>query len=145
TGTRFDGFDPSVTLPVVLASGPPAGLAAGTAWTDQFTATLPSAAPANFLASGPVYVGLRITPGDPTADSGPYDKSGVHRGEDFQNLTIVTPAPGGTTDLSQVDPNLNTRVAGTLSGPGQVNVYSFTLTSAMGTGNLTASVVRTSG
>jgi hypothetical protein len=31
TGTRFDGFDPSQTLPVVLASGPPAGLAAGSA------------------------------------------------------------------------------------------------------------------
>jgi hypothetical protein len=145
SGTRFDGFDPSVTLPAVLASGPPTGLPAGQRYTSSFTATLPDTAPAKFPSSGPVYVGLLITPNDPTADSGQFDKSGVHRGEDFENLTLVTPAPAGTTNLSSVDSNLDTRVSDTLSGVGGMKAYQFTVTNALGSGRLTASVVTTSG
>src|SRR5262249_6693609 len=39
SGTRFDGFDPSQTLPVVLTSSPPAVLGVGQSYTTQFTAT----------------------------------------------------------------------------------------------------------
>ncbi len=145
TGTRFDGFDPSVTLPVVLSPGPPTGLAAGEAYTADFTATLPSSAPADFpSASGPVYVGLLITPNDPAQDAGTFDKSGVHRGADFENLTLVTQASPGTTDLSSVDASLNVRADGTLD-MAQMDAYSFTVTPAMGTGRLTAAVTATAG
>jgi uncharacterized repeat protein (TIGR01451 family) len=146
SGTRFDGFDPSVTLPATFASGAPAVLAAGHAYTDHFTVQLPTAAPANFPASsGPVYLGLLLTPNDPTTDGGQFDKSGVHRGSDWESLTIVTPAPAGTTNLSSVDPNLNTRVRDTLAGPGQTKVYTVTVTAAQGPGRLTALVTPTGG
>ena len=119
SGTRFDGLDPSQTLPATLLSGPPAVLPAGQVYIDQFTAQLPSSAPANFPAtSGPVYVGLRIVPNDPATDSGQFDKSSVHRGEDWEKVTIVTPVPAGTTDLSSVNPILNCRVNDALAGPG---------------------------
>jgi hypothetical protein len=128
SGTRFDGFDPSVTLPAVLASGPPALLAAGHAYTDQFTVQLPSRARASFSASsGPVYVGLLLTPNDPTKDRGLFDKSGVHRGADWETVTIVTPVPQGVTVLSSVDANLNTRVSGMLPDPAGVDTYEFAM------------------
>ena len=145
SGTVFDSFDPSQTLPVLLSSAPPAELGAGQAYTTQFTAQLPSTAPTNLPSSGTVYVGLLITPDDPTTDSGKYDKSGVHRGEDFENLTIVTPAPAGTTDLSALDPNLNTRVVDAILGPGLTKVYTFTVTAEQGMGRLTALVAPTNG
>src|SRR5205807_2409281 len=111
SNTRFDGFDPVQTLPVTFAAGPPPLLAAGDAYSDSFTVTLPNTAPAHFPTSGLVDVGLLLTPNDPTRDSGSFDKSDVHRGADFETLTLVTPAPAGTTDLSAVDANLNTRVS----------------------------------
>jgi hypothetical protein len=146
TGTRFDRFDASQALQnLVLTSSLPGSLNAGEAYSAQFTAALPASAPPGFAASGPVYVGLRITPGNPATDGGQHDKSGVHRGEDFESLTIVTPAPAGTTDLSGVDGNLSTRVDGTLSGRGTVDVYTFTVTRDMGSGELRASVTSTGG
>ncbi len=139
SGTNFTGFDPSQSLPVVLGSGPPEVLAAGQAYTDSFTAQLPSAAPANFPAvSGPVYIGLVIVPNVPAQDSGTFDKSGVQRGEDFESLTIVTPVPAGTTDLSSVDPSLNTQVNKSPLVKNQVATYTFTLKQS---GSLTASIL----
>src|SRR5207253_2569394 len=64
---------------------------------------------------------------DPAQDASSVDKSGVHRGEDWEKLTIVTPLPAGVTNLSEADANVNVRVLGTLLGPGQVDVYPFTV------------------
>jgi hypothetical protein len=139
-GTRFDGFDPSVTLPAVLASPVPSSLGAGTAFSDRFRVQLPSGAPANFPVSGPVYVGLLITPGP--GDRNAADKSGVHRGADWETLTILTPAAAGATDLSAVDPNLNIQVSNTLAG---TDVYTLTVTAAQGNGRLTAQVAPAAG
>ena len=106
------------------------GLATGAEFDSPagFTVTLP-AAPAGLPASGPVYLGLRIVPGDPTQDSGVFDKSGVHRGEDWESLTIVTPvlAAGTNQSLAAAQPlsDLNAQVSGSL-GPGQVNWYQLT-------------------
>ena len=137
----------SVLLPlqnVVLNAPPPLTLASGADYSTTFTATLPTAASATaagFSQSGPVYVGLVITPG--ANDTNTADKSGVHRGEDWESPTIVTPAPAGSTNLSTVDANLNTQVSGTLSAT-QVDAYPFTVTAARGSGRLTASLTPTS-
>ncbi len=108
--------------PFQLASGPPAELAAGQSYTDQFTAQLPSTSPENFSStSGPLFVGLVITPNNPAQDAGTVDKSGVHRGEDWESLTIVTPTvdTGGNNNLTDAivlgDINLNNRVDGVLT------------------------------
>src|SRR5262249_3237478 len=93
--------------------------------------------------SGPVYLGLLITPGPSDTDT--LDKSGVHRGEDWETLTVVTPVPGGGTDLSAADPTLNTRAEGTLTTPAQVDTYSFTGTAAQGSGSLSATVTPAGG
>ena len=45
--------------------------------------------------SGPAYIGLRIVADPAVPEAGLYDKSGVHRGSDWEPLTIVTPAPAG--------------------------------------------------
>jgi hypothetical protein len=125
-----------------------AGLAQGQPYAPgPLTVMLPNLATAQaagFSSSGPLYVGLQITD-DQTQDPNPFDKSGVHRGEDWETLTLVTPAANGVTDLSQVDAKLNSRVNGTLSGPGPVNVFSFTVTSTTGAGRFTASVAATGG
>src|SRR5262249_53064110 len=63
-----------------------------------------------------------------------------HRGVDWQPLTVVTRAPAGTTDLSGVDPGLFTENSGSLSAPNQSSTYSFTVSSALGDGELTAEV-----
>ena len=63
-----------------------------------FSVTLPAGQP-----SGPAYIGLRIVADPAVPEAGLYDKSGVHRGSDWEPLTVVTAAPAGATDLSQVD------------------------------------------
>jgi hypothetical protein len=146
-GTRFDGFDPSATLSTVLASSPRPVLAAGQSYTSSFTATLPPAMPANFpSASGPVYVGLLITPKDPAADSGQFDKSSVHRGEDWETLTIVTPySVSGNHDQFHPfyiqDPNGRVDETDMLA-VGLTDWYSFTIPT---TGQLTVKVTATAG
>src|SRR5207249_3967954 len=70
-----------------------------------FAITLPTGLP-----SGPLFVGVRIDPDPAVLDAGLFDKSGVHRGSDFETLTVLTPVPAGVRDLSQADPTLNTRV-----------------------------------
>ncbi len=100
-----------------------------------FSVTVPAG-----QASGADFIGLRIV-ADPTVpEAGLYDKSGVHRGVDWEPLTVVTESPAGTTDLSQVDANLRTESTGS-AGPNQVGTYSLTVGSALGTGELTAEVV----
>jgi hypothetical protein len=141
SGTRFDGTDPSQQLAsAILTPMPPAGLASGLSYTAHFTLQLPGTAPASFSPSGPVYIGLVIKPTDPTADSGKADKSGVHRGEDWEGLTILTPGPSGTTDLSFVDPGLNTRISGML--PGATQSWSLIVTQG---GRFAAQFTTTSG
>src|SRR5262249_13445778 len=51
----------------------------------------------------------------------------------------------GVTDLSQFDPNLRTGVDGTLQTPDQRDPFSFTVTSELGSGRLTAEVAATGG
>ncbi len=143
TSPRFDGFSPRQVLTPTFQTEPPTILAADAAYTDHFSVQLPASAPAGFLASGPVYIGLLIVPG--ANDSGAYDKSGVHRGEDWEKLTIVTPAGVSVTNLSQIDAGLNTRVAGTLSAEKRVDAYPFTVSAQLGSGDLTAEVTATGG
>ena len=101
--------------------------------------TLPAGQP-----SGPAYLGLRIVADPAVPEAGLYDKSGVHRGSDWEPLTVVTRVPAGATDLSQVDAGLFTEITGTL-GPGQVSTWSFTVSNTLGNGELKAEVAATSG
>ena len=113
----------------------------------SFAVTIPPGQP-----SGPLFVGLRIVPDPMVGDASTSDKFAVHRGEDWDRLTVVIPAPAGATDLSAVDPFLNTQATGTLAGPGQVDSYTFTITDpftiptpnpALGDGRFTAVVTPT--
>ncbi len=99
----------------------------------HFSVQIPSS-----RAAGPAVLGLRILPGGP--DAGVLDKGGVHRGSDFEPLTIVTLASPGATDLSAVDASLRTAVTGSLSSAAEVDTYSF---SVVGNGILTAAVTAT--
>ncbi len=105
-----------------------------------FHITLP-----NGLASGNAYVGLRII-ADPTVpEAGLYDKNGVHRGLDWEPLTVDTRTPVGVTDLSQADAGLNTETLGAVGGSEQVGTYTFTVSTTQGSGNFRAEVTTTSG
>jgi hypothetical protein len=94
-----------------------------------FTVELPDLAQATALglpASGPVYMGLRIDPAGVVPELNPYDQSGVHAGEDWQALTVVTPftANGSnhTPASAQVLDDPNSRVSGVLAA-GQTDWY----------------------
>ena len=104
-----------------------------------FSVTLPAG-----QTSGPAYIGLRIVADPQVPEAGLNDKSGVHRGSDWEPLTIVTAAPAGATDLSQIDPGLFTEIDGSL-GANQVGAWSFTVTSNLGNGELKAEVATASG
>jgi hypothetical protein len=90
-------------------------------------------------ALGSMFLGLRIVPDAAVPEAGQYDKSGVHRGEDWEPLTIVTRSRVGATDLSQVDAGLRTETTGT-AGANHVGAYSFTVSSALDNGELTVEV-----
>ena len=105
-----------------------------------FGVTVPAGWP-----SGEFFVGLRILPDPAVPDASSSDKSGVHAGTDFEPLTVVTPVPAGTTDLSQADPSLRTGMDGTLLPSDQPRTFSLTVTSALGSGRLTAEAEATSG
>ena len=105
-----------------------------------FSITLPAG-----LTSGQDYLGTRIIPDPSVPEAGLYDKSGVHRGEDWENLTVVTRATAGTTDLSTVDAGLLTEETGTAGGNDQEDLYTLTVTSSMGDGELTADVTGSGG
>ncbi|MFI5455663.1 MAG: FG-GAP-like repeat-containing protein [Isosphaerales bacterium] len=104
-----------------------------------FTVTLPAGQP-----SGPAFIGLRIVADPAVPEAGLYDKSGVHRGSDWEPLTVVSRVPAGVTNLSQVDAGLFTETTGTL-GPDQVSTWSFVVSNTLGNGELTAEVAATSG
>ncbi len=145
SSTVFNGSDPTVTLtPLPAIFVPPTSLDPDSSSAPvSFSAVLPSTFPAGFARSGPVYVGLVITPGANDTDA--FDKSGVHRGLDWETLTVLTPVPAGVTDLSQVDAGLNTLTEGSITTQPQVDKYSFTVTPAMGSGELTAEVTTSGG
>jgi hypothetical protein len=105
-----------------------------------FAVTIPAG-----VASGPAFLGLRIV-ADPNApESGLYDKSGVHRGVDWEPLALLTSAGAGAINLSGVDPDLYTETRGALQASGQPDTYVFTTTSAEGTGEIKAEVAFTNG
>ena len=97
------------------------------------------------LASGQMVLGLEIVaaPNVPEADQ--YDKSGVHRGADWEFLTIVSANAASTSDLSGVDPDVNTESKGTLTASSPVSVYTFTVSSALNNGQFEAEVDTQSG
>ena len=133
---------------LVLATIPLPGLGAGQEFSSGGSVTLPdlaTAAGAGLPASGPVYLGLQIDPAGAVPELNPHDQSGVHRGEDWETLTVLTPVPAGVTNLSQADPGLDTRAYGTLLTPGQVDSYTFTVSGRQGSGRLTAAVTPTAG
>jgi hypothetical protein len=95
--------------------------------------------------SGPAVLGLRIVADPSVSEAGLADKSGVHRGSDWSPLTIVTASTPGTTDLSTVDSGLYTETAGMVSDGIPASTYSFTVSTALGLGELSAEVRGTSG
>jgi hypothetical protein len=125
-------FTPAASL--MLQTFTVTGLAAGAEFASgAVTVVLPGAAAAHAAglpASGPLYVGLRIVPGGPTQDAGTADKSGVHRGADWEKLTVVTPvtASGGNHSPASADvlADPNSRVSGVLT-VGQAEWYGFTV------------------
>jgi microcystin-dependent protein len=134
---------------LVLTTLPVAGLGPGQAFTPgSFTVTLPdlaSATAAGLPVSGPVYLGLRIDPAGVVPELNPNDQSGVHRGEDWQTLTVVTPvvASGSNHSPASADVlgDLNSRVSGVLT-PGQQDWYQVTVPAAE---RLTAQVAAVGG
>ena len=105
-----------------------------------FHVTVPAGWP-----SGPADLGLRIVADLAVPEAGIYDKSGVHRGLDWEFLTVVTANQAGATNLSAVDAGLFTESAGTLTAASPVSAYSLTVSSTLGNGELKAEVSTTSG
>jgi len=129
----------------VLATFPRADLvtdATGRSFSSPpgFSVTLPAGEP-----SGPAFIGLRIVADPAVPEAGLYDKSGVHRGSDWEPLTVVTRAGAGATDLSQVDAGLFTEITGTLGPDQAVSTWSFVVSNALGNGELKAEVSASSG
>jgi DNA-binding beta-propeller fold protein YncE len=102
-------------------------------------------APANFSvtvppgqASGPLFVGLKIIPDSSLPDAGLPDKSGVHRGVDWEPLTVlsrVAASPAHGTQASALGLAPNSQVLDTL-GPGGINWYQFSVPGTAGSGRL---------
>jgi hypothetical protein len=135
---RFDGASQ------VLATLTRAELVADASGRDfstpaGFRVTLPEGQP-----SGPGYLGLRVIADPQVPEAGLYDKSGVHRGADWEPLTVVTRVPAGVTELSQADAGLFTEIAGTLAA-GQVSTWSLQVGSNLGVGEFKAELAATSG
>src|SRR5262249_21829163 len=104
-----------------------------------FGVTLPAGRP-----SGPAFLGLRVVADPAVPEAGLYDKSGVHRGADWEPLTGVGRVPAGTTDPSPVDAGLFTEPPGA-PGPGQASAWSFVVGNTLGIGELKAEVAATTG
>jgi hypothetical protein len=117
--------------PLVLQAVPEAGLGTGQAVTDNLTIVLPDAAQAGasgLPTSGPAYLGLQVAPAGGPAGS--FDGGGVYRGEDWEQLQILTPAAASGTNHSaataQALADLNSQVTGSL-GAGQRDWYQVTV------------------
>ncbi len=105
-----------------------------------FSVTLPAG-----QASGPACIGLRIVADPAVPEAGLYDKSGVHRGSDWEPLTIVTRGTAGANDLSQVNGGLYMEITGTLGSVQAVNTWSFVVSNTLGSGELKAEVAASGG
>jgi hypothetical protein len=114
----------------------------------SFSMTLPeltTATAGGLPVSGLVYLGLRIDPAGAVPELNSFDQSGVHSGEDWEKLTVVTPvtASGQNYTLASadlmVDPN--SRVSGVL-GAGQTHRYQIIVAAS---GRLTARVTPVTG
>jgi hypothetical protein len=149
--TNAFGVPSTDLMPTVLNPNPipvPAGLAPGQTFSATLNLTLPdpvTAQAAGLPASGLVFVGLRIDPTGAVRELNKSDQSGVHRGEDWEPLTIVTPDTSNGTNVNtfsaQVLNDVNSRITGTLLIPGQTDFYQLNL----GDGRLTAKVVPATG
>jgi FG-GAP-like repeat/Bacterial pre-peptidase C-terminal domain len=106
---------------------------------EGFTVTVPAGA-----APGTADLGLRIVTDPAVPEAGLFDKSGVHRGSDWEFLTVVKANAAGSADLSAIDAALYTKTQGTLTIMNPVSTYSFTVSSALGAGELRAEVSPTS-
>jgi hypothetical protein len=125
------------------------GLRAGQEFASGvFPMSLPDltqATAAGLPVSGPVYLGLRIDPTGVVPELNPHAQSGVHAGEDWQAVTVVTPftfrginhSPANAEVLG--DPN--SRVNGMLA-EGQSDWYQITVSTS---GLLTATVTAPAG
>jgi hypothetical protein len=124
-------------------------LGAGQAFSSgNFTVTLPelpTATAAGLPVSGPVDVGLRIDPAGAVTELNPYDQSSVHRGEDWETLTIVTPVVASGNNQSPATADVlndpNSRASEVLNS-GQSNWFQVTIPA---TGRLMAAVTASSG
>ncbi len=80
---------------------------------------LAGATAAGLPVSGPAYLGLRIDPTGGVPELNPFEQSGVHRGSDWEALTIVTPVTARGTNYVPASADLladpNSRVGGTLT------------------------------
>ena len=110
-----------------------AGLAAGeSSPQENITLTLPDLATAqaagvsSSLSLLPVYLGLRIDPVGTVKELNPFDQVSVHRGSDWEKLTIVNPitSSGGNHSPATATsiPTRNNRIAGVLT-TGQTDWY----------------------
>jgi hypothetical protein len=134
-------FGPSLQ-PLMTFSVP--GLGAGQEYSpDFFTVQLKKAA--GLPASGPEYLGLQIVPAKGETELNPHDQSGVHEGEDWQPLTVVTRVKANGSNHTPASPqvlgDLNSEVSGALSA-GQTDWYQLKVTENV---SLTATVTGPSG
>jgi hypothetical protein len=133
----------------VLATYSLVSLGAGREFSPGvFTVTLPDlsdATASGLPVSGPVYLGLRIDPAGVVPELNPHDQSGVHAGEDWQALTVVTPITANGNNHSpasaEVLADLNSRVSGVLAAR-QTDWYQVTVSAG---GRLTATVTAPDG
>jgi hypothetical protein len=95
--------------------------------------------------SGPVYLGLRIDPAGVVPELNPHDQSGVHRGEDWEKLTVVTPVTASGNNHSPASADVladaNSRVSGVVAA-GQADWYQLMVPAG---GRLTARVTASGG
>jgi hypothetical protein len=125
----------------VLTTFALAGLGAGREFSPGvFAVTLPdlaAATAAGLPVSGPFYLGLRIDPAGKVPELNPHDQVGVHAGEDWQALTVVTPVTSSGNNHSPASADVladpDSRVGGVLTA-GQTDWYQVTVPA---TGRLT--------
>jgi hypothetical protein len=139
----FDATSP--VLQTISVPGLPWGQSYSSANIMVTLPGLATAQAAGLPTSGPVYFGLRIDPESVVPELNPFEQSGVHRGEDWEALTIVTPvtASGHNQSLGTADvlSDSNNRVSDTLTA-GQTDWYQLTVSD---TERLTAALSATGG
>ena len=135
-------FDPAASVELLAKPIEVRGLDAGEEWAQSgYEVTLPQGLSAlasaegdlfqnyNRLASGPITIGLRITPADPAAGGGALGTGRGQRGTDWERLTIVTPQNGSFASTK----------TDSLTPYGSA-AYSFTIPAEVGVGRFTATI-----